>query len=178
MQESTIYKYYKDLPSWAKGVVIVGSLAMGYAVVTKIYNTITDANNKAKQEKEINTADADLQRENQAGRGQTLSNSSLEAMSSAIVQASGDCGTNEDIIVAQFDNLQNEADMLAFVKVFGLRDKLRCPFSSDPYGDKWCLLSCRTPVMSLSSMLYSELSQGWIDTLNKKLGQKGIKYRF
>jgi len=178
MQESTIYKYYKDLPSWAKGVVIVGTLAMGYAVVTKVYNTITDANNRKKQEKEINTADAELRNEQQAGRGQTLSNSSLEAMSSAIVEAANGCGTYEDIIVSQFDNLQNEADMLAFVKIFGLRDKLRCPFSNDAYGDKWCILSCRTPTMSLSSMLYSELSQGWIDTLNKKLGQKGIKYRF
>jgi hypothetical protein len=178
MTESTIYKYYKDLPSWAKGVAIIGGLAMGYALVTTIYNKVNDLNNKAKQEKEVNTADAELRKEQQAGRGQTLSNSSLEAMSSAIVEASNGCGSEEDIIVAQFDNLQNEADMLAFVKIFGLRDKLRCPFSDDAYGDKWCLLSCRTPVMSLSSMLYSELSQGWIDTLNKKLGQKGIKYRF
>jgi len=178
MTESTIYKYYKDLPSWAKGVAIVGGLAMGYAIVTTIYNKINDLNKKAKEEKELNTADAELRNEQQAGRGQTLSNSSLEAMSSAIVQASNGCGTEEDIIVSQFDNLQNEADMLALVKIFGLRDKLRCPFSDDAYGDKWCLLSCRTPTMSLSSMIYSELSQGWVDTLNKKLGQKGIKYRF
>jgi len=174
MQESTIYKYYKDLPSWAKGVVIVGTLAMGYAVVTKVYNTITDANNRKKQEKEINTADAELQNEQQAGRGQTLSNSTLEAMSSAIVEASNDCGTDDAVFLAQFDNVQNEADMLAFVKIFGLRQKVRCPFTSDTREDFW---SKFTPPMSLSAMISSELSQGQMDTINKKLASKGIKYR-
>lgn len=177
-EDKGLIRVYTELPTWAKGVVVVGGMVAGYLIVTSIIGSIKGVKDKAKQEKEINTADADLRDQNQAGVVQTLSNSTLEAMSSAIVQASNDCGTNEDIIVAQFDNLQNEADMLAFVKIFGLRDKLRCPYSSDPYENKWCFLSCRTPTMSLSSMLYSELSQGWIDTINKKLGQKGIKYRF
>lgn len=175
MTESTIYKYYKDLPQWAKGIVVVGILAGGYAVVTSVLNKINDANNKKKQEKEINTADDDLQNEIRAGRKQTLSNSTLEAMSSAIVEASNDCGTDDGVFVSQFDNIQNESDILAFVKIFGLRQKVRCPFTNDTRESFW---SSKTPPMSLSAMLASELSQGQIDTINKKLGTKGIKYRF
>jgi hypothetical protein len=175
MTESTIYKYYKDLPSWAKGVVIVGGLAMGYAIVTTIYNKINDANNKTKLEKELNTAGSELQDEINAGNRPTLSNSTLEAMSSAIIEASNDCGTDDALIMGQFDNIQNQADMLAFVKVFGLRQKVRCPFTSDTRESFW---SNFTPPMSLSAILASELTQGQIDTINKKLATKGIKYRF
>lgn len=176
--ESNFYKYYKDLPQWAKGVVVVGGLAVGYAVVSSLINKLNAGAVKAKQEKEVNTADSDLKKEEQAGKPQTLSNSSLEAMSSAIVKASDGCGTEEDIIVSQFDNLLNEADMLAFVKVFGLRQKIRCPFTSDDRENWYCPYDCLTKPMSLSSMVVSELSQGWLDTLNKKLASKGIKYRF
>ena len=178
MADKGALRVYTELPSWAKGVVVVGGLAVGYLAVTSILKALQKGIDQKKQLKEVNTADADLQNEIRKGKGQTLSNSSLEAMSSAIVEASNGCGTYENIIISQFDNLQNEADMLAFVKIFGLRDKLRCPFSNDEYANKWCVIGCRTPPMSLSSMLYSELSQGWIDTLNKKLGQKGISYRF
>jgi hypothetical protein len=96
-------------------------------------------------------------------------------MSSAIVEASNDCGTDDGVFVSQFDNIQNEADILAFVKIFGLRQKVRCPFTNDTRESFW---SSKTPPMSLSAMLASELSQGQIDTINKKLGSKGIKYRF
>lgn len=175
MTESKIYKYYKDLPQWAKGVVVVGGIAIGYAVVSTIVKKITAASDLAKLEKEINTADADLQNENRAGRRQTLSNSTLEAMSSAIVEASNDCGTEDDVILSRFDNIKNEADILAFVKTFGLRQKVRCPFSNDTRESFW---GSKTPPMTLSAMLASELSQGQLDKINEKLSAKGIKYRF
>jgi hypothetical protein len=177
-EDKGLIRVYTELPTWAKGIVVVGGMVAGYLIVTSIIGSVKGANDKAKQERELNTADADLKNQNQAGVVQTLSNSSLEAMSSGVVEASNDCGTNEDIIVAQFDNLQNEADMLAFIKVFGLRQKMRCPFTSDTRESTWCAYGCLTKPMSLSAMIYSELSQGWVDTLNKKLGQKGIKYRF
>jgi hypothetical protein len=176
MAESTVYKYYKDLPSWAKGIVVVGSLAMGYAVVTSIMNKIKAASDRAKQEKELNTADAELKNEERAGRGQTLSNSTLEAMSTSIVEASNDCGTEDDLFLSQFDKVKNQADMLAFIKVFGLRQKIRCPYTSDSRVDTWCWYGCLTQPMSLSLMVASELSQGQIDKINKKLAAKGITY--
>jgi hypothetical protein len=148
---------------------------MGYAIVTTIYNKINDLNNKAKLEKEVNTAGSELQAEINAGNSPTLSNSTLEAMSSAIVEASNDCGTDNALFFGQFDNLKNEADMLAFVKVFGLRQKVRCPFTSDTRESFWSNL---TPPLTLSAFVASELSQGEVDTINKNLERKGIKYRF
>jgi hypothetical protein len=177
-QDSKIMRVYTELPSWAKGVVVVGGLVVTYLAASTIITSVKSAINKKKSQQEIDTANSDLQAEINAGRKQTLSNSTLEAMASGIVVASNGCGTNEDIIVGNFDNLQNEADMLAFVKVFGLRQKQRCPFTTDDRENPWCAWDCLTKPMSLSTMIYSELSQGWVDTLNKKLASRGIKYRF
>ena len=37
MKTDNVYKYYKDLPPWAKGVVVVGSLGLAYIIGSKIY---------------------------------------------------------------------------------------------------------------------------------------------
>ena len=37
MANDKLYNYYKDLPPWAKGVVVVGGLGMVYIIGSKIY---------------------------------------------------------------------------------------------------------------------------------------------
>lgn len=177
-QDKGLLRVYTELPGWAKGVVVVGGLAVTYIAVNTIIQAIKGNSEQKKQEQEVNTANGDLQKEINSGRNQTLSNSTLEAISSAIVEASNDCdvtGTGARTIISKFDNIQNEADILALVKVFGLRKKVRCPFTSDTRESFW---SSYTTPMSLSAMISSELSQGQIDTVNKNLASKGIKYRF
>jgi hypothetical protein len=175
MQDKGIMRVYTELPSWAKGIVVVGGLAIGYIAVTSILNKIKEVNNKAKDEKELNTAKDELQIEIKKGIGPTITRSIAEAMSSAIIEASNDCGTNNDIVFAQFDKVKNQADMLLFVDTFGLRKKVRCPFSTDTRESFW---SKYTIPLSLSSVISSELSQNEINKINNKLSSKGIEYRF
>jgi hypothetical protein len=40
MKTDNIYKYYKDLPQWAKGVVVVGTLGAIYIIGSKIYSAL------------------------------------------------------------------------------------------------------------------------------------------
>jgi len=175
MENNNIYKYYKDLPAWAKGVVVVGGLVVGYLAATSVLKYFKEKNAKAKSEEEVNNASSELQEEIRTGVKPTLAKSSLEAMSNSIVSASNDCGTDDGLVVAQFDKLQNQADALAFVETFGLRTKTRCPFSDDPRDGFW---NSQTPPMSLSAMIASELSSSQIDGINSKLSSKGIKYKF
>jgi DMSO reductase anchor subunit len=35
-----VYDYYKDLPSWAKGVTVVGGLVIAYIIGNRIYKGI------------------------------------------------------------------------------------------------------------------------------------------
>ena len=109
------------------------------------------------------------------GKKPTLPRTTIDAMANAIVAASNDCGTDEKKIYAQFDKISNQADILLLVQAFGLRKKVRCPFSDDP---RESFFSADTPLMSLSAMLNSELDTTEMQTLNNKLATKGIKYKF
>jgi hypothetical protein len=169
------YQYYKDLPSWAKGVVVVGSGVVAYMAVTSIMRKINQAKETAKSMQEVDSANSELQTEIKSGKKPTITNTIAEAISNAIVSASNDCGTDEKLIFSQFDKVNNQADMLLLVQIFGLRKKIRCVFSDDP---RESFMSAYTPPMSLSAMLNSELDTTQLQTLNNKLATKGIKYKF
>jgi len=174
-QDKGLTRVYTELPSWAKGVVVVGGLAIGYIAITSIISAIKGAVNKGKSEQEVNTAKDELQEQINSGNKPTIARSSAEAIASAILIASNDCGTDDNLIMGAFDNINNQADMLLLIDVFGLRAKVRCPFSSDTRESFW---SSKTPPMSLSAMVSSELSGSQIKSLNAKLATKGITYKF
>ena len=169
------YQYYKDLPSWAKGVVVVGGGVVAYLAVTSIMRKIKQAKETAMSMQEVDSANSELQTEIRNGKKPTINNTTAEAISNAIVSASNDCGTDEKLIFSQFDKVNNQADMLLLVQIFGLRKKIRCVFSDDP---RESFSSAYTPPMSLSAMLNSELDTTQLQTLNNKLATKGIKYKF
>ena len=175
MADKGALRVYTELPSWAKGVVVVGGLVVGYLAVTSILKAIKSKKTKEESLAEVNNASNELNTQIKSGKGPTIQRSTAEVMSNAIVAASNDCGTDEKQIYAQFDKVKNQADILLFVDVFGLRKKVRCPFSDDP---RESFFSADTPPMSLSSMINSELDATQISTINNKLASKGITYKF
>lgn len=175
MADKGALRVYTELPSWAKGVVVVGGLVVGYLAVTSIIKAIKSKKTKEESLAEVNNAATELNTQIKSGKGPTIARSTAEVMSNAIVAASNDCGTDEKQIYAQFDKVKNQADILLFVDVFGLRKKVRCPFSDDP---RESFFSADTPPMSLSAMINSELDATQISTINNKLASKGITYKF
>jgi len=175
MADKGALRVYTELPSWAKGIVVVGGLVVGYLAVTSILRAIKAKKTEAESKAEISQANTELNTQIKSGNGPTIQRSQAEVMANAIVAASNDCGTDEKQIYAQFDKVKNQADILLFVEVFGLRKKVRCPFSDDP---RESFFSSDTPPMSLSAMINSELDTTEIQTLNNKLATKGIKYKF
>lgn len=169
------YQYYKDLPSWAKGVVVIGGGLVAYLGVTTIMRKIKQAKETAMAMQEVDSANSELQAEIRSGKKPTINNTIAEAISNGIISASNDCGTDEKLIFSQFDKVNNQADILLLVQVFGLRKKIRCVFSDDP---RESFMSAYTPPMSLSAILNSELDTTQLQTLNNKLATKGIKYKF
>lgn len=168
-------QYYNGLPNWAKGVVVVGGLAVTYIFASQVVSAIRRKREEKKQLEEINTASQDLQQLAKMGMKPTLNNSQLEAISSGIIDAVNGCGTSMAKILAQLTKLNNDADLLSLIKVFALRKKQRCVFSDDPRESFWSAL---TPAMSLTAHLQSDLSAADIKEVNSLLSKKGIKYQF
>lgn len=169
------FEYYKGLPTWAKGVVVVGGLAVIYITAAQIIKKIRENKEQKKQMEEISAATNDLRNLAKNGIRPTLTKTELESISSAIIDAVAGCGTNMSKIFTQMGRLKNDADVLLLITVFGLRKKMRCVFSDDPREDFW---SNMTPPMSLTAILQSDCSASDIADINKVLSKAGIKYKF
>jgi hypothetical protein len=76
-------KVYSELPSWAKGVVVVGGLTVTYLAVTSVLRKLKEAKNKKESLSEINASSSELQDEINKGKRPTLSKTQLEAMANA-----------------------------------------------------------------------------------------------
>jgi hypothetical protein len=170
-----VFKYYKDLPEWAKGVVVVGGIAIVYFTGKRILDAINAAKELKDKQKEIEDATYALNELSSNGINPTLSETTLQSLSNSVIDAVGGCGTDNEKIKATFKKLQNQADMLLFVKVFGLRQKQRCLFSDDP---RESFLSSLTPPMSLSAHIALDLDAAEISALNKILEARNITYKF
>jgi hypothetical protein len=175
MAQGKVYDYYNGLPTWARGIVVVGGLVVGYIAVNAIIKKINQNKVDAAAQQEINTASGDLNSVIAGGTNPTLNNSELEAMSSAIIESSNGCGTDTNMMYNTFSKIKNDADILSFIKVFGLRKKTRCPFTNDTMESFW---SSYTTPMSLSAMVNSELDTTEIQKINDGFLAKGMKYQF
>ena len=175
MAQGKVYDYYNGLPQWARGIVVVGGLVVGYIAVNAIIKKVSQNKKDASALQEISTASGDLSAVIASGTSPTLNNSQLEAMSSAIIEASNGCGTDNNMIFSTFSKVKNDADILSFIKVFGLRKKTRCPFTSDTMESFW---SSNTMPMSLSAMVNSEMDTTEIQKINDGFLAKGMRYQF
>lgn len=170
-----VYQYYKELPQWAKGLVVVGGVAIVYFTSKSIIGAMSAARNRAAQLKEVDTANTELIALRRRGINPTLPQSNYEALSNSLIDAFNGCGTDFSKVKSVFGQLKNQADALLFVKTFGLRKKQRCLFSDDP---RESFFSNFTPPMSLSAHLASDLSSSNIATINKMLKEKNITLQF
>lgn len=175
MQDKGLMRIYTELPTWAKGILVVGGGVAIYFGANALLKKLKEDKLKKEAEQDLTNASDELSNLSKTGVVPTISKTTADAIANAIVQASNDCGSDEKLVYAQFDKIKNQADILLLIKSFGLRQKVRCPFSNDP---RESFFSANTPPMSLSAMLNSELSASELETLNNKLATKGIQYKF
>ena len=64
--QDKVYNFYKELPPWAKGVIVVGGAAVVYFTATRIFRNIKNARNKRdakKTQSEVKSELAQLQQQ-------------------------------------------------------------------------------------------------------------------
>lgn len=151
------------LPPWVFPVAVIGG---GAAILISFLNKkdpkATDSANI------LPAADSEISNQAAAGVYPTISSATAESFSATIVQATDDCGTDEQAIYDTFAQLSNTADLWLLIKVFGVREIKSC-FGGNYFGN--------TPY-NLPQIISAELSAGERSTLNNILQQKGINYTF
>jgi len=172
-----VYTFYKDLPQWAKGVVVVGGIAIVYFTAKQIINRIRGQAERKFDLQESDSASSDLQDLAQQGVKPTLSNTQIDNIINSLVMAMNDCGTNEDAVYNQFKKLNNIADVYLLLKRWQIRYYTPCAIQS-PISFAKYQFNNKAFGGNLSTWLSYDLTQSEIAKINKILSDKGIKYKF
>lgn len=161
------YQYYKELPSWAKGIVIVGGLTVIYIFASQIIRRTRRLSEGKDAKEAVDSARNELNDLIRKGIKPTISLSQARAYAEKIVkQFKGADLTlgSYDVVYNIFKQLKNNADYLLLKQEFGVRS----------YDDA---LWGQVKNVTLESAIQDELTNWRIGNLNAVLEKAGITYR-
>ena len=164
MTNDKLYNYYKDLPPWAKGVVVVGGLGMVYIIGSKIY-----AATKPKPQDIVNVEnDIDkLEIKMQPSYG----DASYDQYANTIYNAQRtSMGNDSGAILDVAKLMKNDLDVAKLVKAYGTRQDYAFGFPTEKYGLFGAMRK------GIESDLYGAYSYR-IGKVNSDWSSKGITYQ-
>lgn len=166
MEKSGVYKFYTELPTWAKGVFGVAVLAgigiVGYGIYKKVHKT-----SQEKQALEsIKDVNADIRKLLKYEKPSYIQ-SQYSGFADALFEAMQGLGTENDALTATFNKMKNTLDVLYLNQAFGIRD----------YKDD-SLFGFNVKEMNLNQWISAELDDSEKKELNEMLSKKGIKYQY
>ena len=180
--QDKVYNFQKELPPWAKGVIVVGGAAVVYFTATRIFRNIKNARNKRDAKKTQSEVKSELAQLQQQGIKKSYPDSQYNAWADKIekqfdgidwkqnwfdkdVPIIGQWSGSGKSVAEIFKQLKNNTDLLALVAAYGVRTYDQAGvFTGDFTGN-------------LYQAIQDELDKGEIDALNALLKKKGITYQ-
>lgn len=177
-----VYEIYNGLPQYAKGVVVIGGMILGYIGVKAASDAIKRAKEAKKAKDRVKQFDLEL---GQTAKPSSYPDSQYDSWASAIVSAFSGCdytsvGGSVPIVGYWFywsdsgaalwniiDQLKNDADFLKLNKFFGVRTISKSILCGGDYSG-----------YDLTASVAAQLNQAERNGINSLLEKKGIKYRF
>lgn len=166
------YNYYKDLPSWAKGIVIVGGVGiLAYAGI-KLARVIFPSEKK-KNERELDKQVTDEIREaEKQGQKATYADSSYLQYANSIHNSMMYCvGDDYGSVVTQAKKMMNDLDVAKLIKAYGTRQRYCFGI---PTGGKDDLF---TAIRAELGQEFAGLTSYRLKQINSDWSKKGIKYK-
>lgn len=186
MAENKIFRVYEELPQWAKGVVVVGGLAVTFIVGNTIYKRIKAFSDSADAQNKLRQLEDDLNNKLKQGQQPSFSSTQYNNFADSIQSAFQGCDYSTPIVpvpttwilnigwsnsgASLFNILyqfNNDVDFLALQKAFGTRNITKGWYCGGDYTN-----------VTLSQSVNNQLNTQEIAAINKLLTQKGITYRF
>jgi len=166
MEKGGIYKFYTELPTWAKGVVgvaVIGGIGLiGYGLYKKFHKTEGEKN----AEESLKDTNNDIKNLLKLQKPSYIP-AQYGAFSDALFEAMNGLGTDNESLFNVFRKMKNTLDVLLLIQAFGIKD----------YTDDKVFIFNIKP-MNLNQWISAELSSNEIDDLNKLLSSNGIKFQF
>ena len=167
-----VYQYYKDLPPWAKGVVVVGGALVVYLVGSRVYRAVfpTEAQRKNRElEKNIDSEISKLQGN---GKKASFSDSNYNTFANTIYNSMRFAvGDDYSTVESTLKRMKNDLDVAKLIKAFGVKQDY---FFGLPTGDKMDLF---TYIQKELGNEYGGLTNYRVKRINEDWSKKGISYQ-
>jgi len=170
--ENKVYQYYKDLPPWAKGVVVVGGALVVYLVGSRLYRAVfpteTERKNRA-LEKNVDNEIVKLQND---GKKATYSDSNYNTFANTIYNSMRFAvGDDYATVELTMKRMNNDLDVAKLINAFGTRQDYAFGI---PVGSPMDLF---TYIQKELGNDYGGLTNYRVKNINADWKKKGISYQ-
>lgn len=167
-----VYQYYKDLPPWAKGVVVVGGAFVVYMVGSRIYRGLFPSAEQRKNRELSKNVDAEISNLQRNGQKPSFTDSNYVTFANTIYNSmrfavGDDYGTVETTM----KRMKNDIDVAKLIKAFGQRQDF---FFGIPAGSPMDLF---TFVQKELGNDFGGLTNYRVRRINDDWKKKGISYQ-
>lgn len=165
MEKSGVYKFYTELPTWAKGVFGVAVLAGVGIVSYGIYKKVHKTSQEKQALEAVKDVNSDIRKLLQYEKPSYIQ-SQYSSFADALFEAMQGLGTEKSLNTT-FSKMKNTIDMLYLNQAFGIRD-----YKDDSF------FGANVKAMNLNQWISAELDDSEKKELNEMLSKKGIKYQY
>ena len=166
------YQYYKDLPPWAKGVVVVGGAVVVYLVGSRVYRAVFPTETQRKNRELEKNIDSEISKLQGNGKKASFSDSNYNTFANTIYNSMRFAvGDDYSTVEATLKRMKNDLDVAKLIKAFGLKQDY---FFGLPTGDKMDLF---TYLQKELGNEYGGLTNYRVKRINEDWSKKGISYQ-
>jgi hypothetical protein len=120
--QNKVYTYYKELPSWAKGIAVLGVGVVAFLVGRKLYKVAFPSLEEQKSKQMLNNINSDIRKNLSLGLKPSFADSNYNTFANTIYEGmryavGDDYGTVE----ATMKKMMNNLDVAKLIQAFGLR---------------------------------------------------------
>jgi hypothetical protein len=120
--QNKVYTYYKELPSWAKGVVVVGAGVVVAFLGYKLYKVVFPSASEKKGRELITSTDKEIRDAINRGLKATYPDSNYIGFASTIYEGMRYCvGDDYGTVETTLKKMQNDIDVAKLIKAFGMK---------------------------------------------------------
>jgi hypothetical protein len=117
-----MYKYYKDLPAWAKGATLIGAGVIVYFLGFKIYKYVLPSDAEKRNKELANNIQSEITKYSNMGMKQSYDNSNYNTMANTIYNSMRYAiGDNYGLVVDTMKKMKNDLDVAKLIKAFGMK---------------------------------------------------------
>jgi hypothetical protein len=184
--QNKVYQFYKELPSWAKGIVAIGGIAIVYFTTKSIIKRLRIHSEGKKDRETLQTQETEIKNIQQGGAKATYFDSQYKTWATQLKEQYDGCDGSFGRPILQFIppdwlfgtmwsnsgsatanifmKLKNDVDYLKLSTAYGISTYDKCGlFNGDFTGN-------------LQSSIIDELDENERNSLNKILMKNGITY--